>query len=166
MKLTEYFLATFNNLYIHYGWWCHFIIIIIHWCFHQDESPCNRFSDLFQHFPALFCLFYDMIYLLTATGLSPGGSTHLHTIHRTTQITTEYLSFIPITLSLFLLMVILYSASLVFYTLKMNFVVSHTLHASIPLFVTIGHIMSGVHHNRCDAQNSVQQVYLTARYGL
>ena len=32
-----------------------------------------------------------MIYLLNATGLSPGGSTHLHTktIHRTTQITTE-----------------------------------------------------------------------------
>jgi hypothetical protein len=32
-----------------------------------------------------------MIYLLTAIGLSPGGSTHLHTktIHRTTQITTE-----------------------------------------------------------------------------
>ena len=26
---------------------------------------------------------------LTAIGLSPGGSTHLHTIHRTTQITTE-----------------------------------------------------------------------------
>jgi hypothetical protein len=31
-----------------------------------------------------------MIYLLTAIGLSPGDSTHLHTtIHRTTQITTE-----------------------------------------------------------------------------
>jgi len=30
-----------------------------------------------------------MIYLLTAVGLSPGGSTHLHTIHRTTHITTE-----------------------------------------------------------------------------
>jgi len=30
-----------------------------------------------------------MIYLLTAIGLSPGGSTHLHTIPRTTQITTE-----------------------------------------------------------------------------
>jgi hypothetical protein len=33
---------------------------------------------------------YDMIYLLTAFGLSPGGSTHLHTNNnRTTQITTE-----------------------------------------------------------------------------
>jgi hypothetical protein len=42
-------------------------------------------------------VFYDMIYLLTAAGLSPGGSTHLHTSntqnntnnYRTTQITTE-----------------------------------------------------------------------------
>jgi hypothetical protein len=40
---------------------------------------------------------YDMIYLLTAIGLSPGGSTHLHTYNtqnntnnnRTTQITTN-----------------------------------------------------------------------------
>ena len=36
---------------------------------------------------------YDMIYLLTAIGLSPGGSMTVHiytqTIHRTTQITTE-----------------------------------------------------------------------------
>ena len=40
---------------------------------------------------------YDMIYLLTAVGLSPGGSTHLHTNNtqnntnnnRTTQITTN-----------------------------------------------------------------------------
>jgi hypothetical protein len=31
----------------------------------------------------------NMIYLLTAVRLSPGGSTHLHTIHRTTQITTN-----------------------------------------------------------------------------
>jgi hypothetical protein len=32
-----------------------------------------------------------MIYLLTAIGLSPGGSTHLHTqaIRKTIQITTE-----------------------------------------------------------------------------
>jgi len=27
--------------------------------------------------------------LLTAIGFSPGGGTHLHTIHRTTQITTN-----------------------------------------------------------------------------
>jgi len=34
---------------------------------------------------------YNMIYLLPAVGLSPGGRTHLHTqkIHRTTQITTN-----------------------------------------------------------------------------
>jgi len=35
----------------------------------------------------------DVIYLLTAIGLSPGGSSTVHTytqtIHRTTQITTE-----------------------------------------------------------------------------
>ena len=30
-----------------------------------------------------------MIHFLTAIGLSPGGSTHLHTIHRTAQITTN-----------------------------------------------------------------------------
>ena len=41
-------------------------------------------------------IWYDMIYLLTAIGLSPGGSTHLHTNNtyntnnnRTTQITTN-----------------------------------------------------------------------------
>jgi len=42
-------------------------------------------------------LIYDMIYLLTAVGLSPGGSTHLHTNNtqnntnnnRITQITTN-----------------------------------------------------------------------------
>jgi hypothetical protein len=77
-----------------------------------------------------------------------------------------FLSFIPLSLSLFLLVVILYSTSLVFCTLEMNFVVSNTLHVSIPLFVTIGHIMSSVHHNWSDAQNSIQQVYLTAHYGL
>ena len=37
---------------------------------------------------------YDMIYLLTAIGLSPGGSgkvnIHTQAIHRTTQITTEH----------------------------------------------------------------------------
>jgi len=35
---------------------------------------------------------YDMIYLLTAIGLTPGGSSAVHiytqTIHRTTQLTT------------------------------------------------------------------------------
>jgi uncharacterized integral membrane protein len=35
---------------------------------------------------------YDMIYLLTAIGLTPGGSSTVHiyaqTIHRTTQLTT------------------------------------------------------------------------------
>jgi hypothetical protein len=46
-----------------------------------------------------------------------------------------FLSFIRITLSLFLLVVNIYSPSLVFFTLEMNYVVSHTLHASVPLFV-------------------------------
>jgi len=40
-----------------------------------------------------FLNIYDMIYLLTAIGLSPGGSITVHiytqTIHRKTQITTE-----------------------------------------------------------------------------
>jgi len=39
-------------------------------------------------------MIYGMIYLLTAIGLSPGGSStvHIHTqtIHGTTQITTEH----------------------------------------------------------------------------
>ena len=38
-------------------------------------------------------LIYDMIYLSTAIGLTPGGSSTVHiytqTVHRTTQITTE-----------------------------------------------------------------------------
>jgi uncharacterized integral membrane protein len=37
-------------------------------------------------------IWFDMIYLLTAIGLQPGGSSTLHiytqTIHRTTQLTT------------------------------------------------------------------------------
>ena len=37
-------------------------------------------------------MWYDMMYLLTAIGLSPGGSSTVHiytqTIHRTTQLTT------------------------------------------------------------------------------
>jgi len=38
----------------------------------------------------LSCL-HDMIYLLTAIGLSPGGSTHLHTTtHRTIQNNNTY----------------------------------------------------------------------------
>jgi len=41
-----------------------------------------------------FQIAYGMIYLLTAIGLSPGGSSTVHiytqTIHRTTQITTEH----------------------------------------------------------------------------
>jgi len=40
----------------------------------------------------IYYMIYDMIYLSTAIGLTPGGSTvHIYTqtIHRTTQITTE-----------------------------------------------------------------------------
>ena len=37
-------------------------------------------------------MIYDMVYLLTAIGLTPGGSSTVHiytqTIHRTTQLTT------------------------------------------------------------------------------
>jgi len=42
-------------------------------------------------------ILYNMIYLLTAIGLSAGGSSTVHiytqTIHRTTQITTEQLKY-------------------------------------------------------------------------
>jgi hypothetical protein len=38
-------------------------------------------------------MIYGMIYLLTATGLTPGGSSTVHiytqTVHRTTQLTTR-----------------------------------------------------------------------------
>jgi len=48
-------------------------------------SECLLFSCYTQS--------YDMIYLLTAIGLTPGGSSTVHiytqTIHRTTQLTTE-----------------------------------------------------------------------------
>jgi len=41
---------------------------------------------------AVVYMLYDMIYLLTAIGLTPGGSSTAHiytqTIHRTTQLTT------------------------------------------------------------------------------
>jgi hypothetical protein len=33
--------------------------------------------------------YIDMLHLLTAIGLSPGGSTHLHTIYRIAQIMTN-----------------------------------------------------------------------------
>jgi hypothetical protein len=38
----------------------------------------NNSSDS-QEIPSILWKFNDMIYLLTAIGLSPGGSTHLHT---------------------------------------------------------------------------------------
>jgi hypothetical protein len=31
-----------------------------------------------------------LIYMSTAIGLAPGGSTHLHAIHRTSQLTTKH----------------------------------------------------------------------------
>jgi len=41
----------------------------------------------------IYDMIYDMIHLLTAIGLTPGGSSTVHiytqTIHRTTQLTTE-----------------------------------------------------------------------------
>jgi len=55
----------------------------------EECGPCHVFAS--------FTLAFDMIYLLTAIGLSPGGSTHLHTNNtqnntnnnRRTQITTD-----------------------------------------------------------------------------
>ena len=62
----------------------------------SPPKPCIRLSSYpyALHAPriSLFSI-YDMIYMLTAIGLSPGGSSTVHiytqTIHRTTQITTE-----------------------------------------------------------------------------
>jgi len=49
---------------------------------HGDPTPLKRIQQIW---PAR----YDMIYLLTATGLTPGGSNTVHiytqTVHRTTQ---------------------------------------------------------------------------------
>jgi hypothetical protein len=46
-----------------------------------------------------FYLQFDMIYVLTAIGLSPGGSTHFYItkIHRKTQITTNVEECVPCT---------------------------------------------------------------------
>ena len=57
---------------------------------HKDSNPGPSS-------PYPVAMIYDMIYLLTAIGLPPGGSTHLHTNNtqnntnnnRTTQITTN-----------------------------------------------------------------------------
>jgi hypothetical protein len=62
-------------------------------------------------------------------------------------------------------MVVLYPTS-VLYTLEMNSVVSLMLRASIPLFLTIWQLMSGLHHTQCDAENSKQQAMLAAHFGL
>jgi len=58
----------------------------------SPDRPARSQSLYRLSYPAHthYIMVYDMIYLLTATGLSPGGSTHLHTnSNRTTQITTN-----------------------------------------------------------------------------
>ena len=53
------------------------------------EKPLNNEKHLVQR----KCSGYNMIYLLTAVGLTPGGSSTVHiytqTVHRTTQLTTR-----------------------------------------------------------------------------
>jgi hypothetical protein len=39
----------------------------------------NFYDASFGELGLKYLILYDMIYLLTAIGLSPGGSTHLHT---------------------------------------------------------------------------------------
>ena len=52
---------------------------------HSAAPTCAAWADTFN----LFQIWYEMIHLLTAVGLSPGGSSTVHiytqTIHRTTQ---------------------------------------------------------------------------------
>jgi len=52
----------------------------------SSKTSVHVYQTAWGHIP-------DMIYLLTAIGLSPGGSSTVHiytqTIHRTTQIITE-----------------------------------------------------------------------------
>jgi hypothetical protein len=65
----------------------------MHFVHELCSTPYNMVR--LYHFQTICC--YDMIYLLTAIGLSPGGSTHLHTHNtqnntnnnRTTQITND-----------------------------------------------------------------------------
>jgi hypothetical protein len=55
---------------------------------YTSEIICDLFT-LYRFFENTFYSFYDMIYLLTAVGLPPGGSSTVHiytqTVHRTTQ---------------------------------------------------------------------------------
>jgi hypothetical protein len=80
------------------------------WCFAVLERQISKTQKIFGFWRGLFSmesvfvtservfqfrlrlLLYDMIYLLTAIGLTPGGSSTVHiytqTIHRTTQLAT------------------------------------------------------------------------------
>ena len=53
------------------------------------HRPVPEDPNRWQHFTSLCMIRYDMIYLLTAVGLTPGGSSEAHiytqTVHRTTQ---------------------------------------------------------------------------------
>jgi hypothetical protein len=45
----------------------------------QNFSPIRYYSNISLISPYVYIYTYIFIYLLTAIGLSPGGSTHLHT---------------------------------------------------------------------------------------
>jgi hypothetical protein len=88
---------------------CNLLRVVVHWQINLQL----RFGEhlVFFYSPTPFWFpnsldtaeaFYDMIYLLTAIGLSPGGSIHLHTNNtqnntnnnRRTQITTNVEEFV------------------------------------------------------------------------
>jgi len=54
------------------------------------RSGSARF-DTFKEYYSPKNIWYDMIYLLTAIGLSPGGSTHLHTNNTRTIPNKQYI---------------------------------------------------------------------------
>jgi len=92
LKIWALWIATFWNakvcrlleVYQHFSEFC---------CLHEHAFAVLQGSHPRQFFSSMswekktLCI-YDMIYLLTAIGLSLGGSTHLHT-NNTTQITTN-----------------------------------------------------------------------------
>jgi len=63
-------LEWFKFFYVSRIWW-QFVVIIL------KKNAVSSFRYTKDLWYDMIC--YDMIYLLTAVGLSPGGSTHLHT---------------------------------------------------------------------------------------
>jgi hypothetical protein len=51
----------------------------------EETGQCVEYVKYNMHIDVLM-----LMYLSTAIGLAPGGSTHLHAIHRTSQLTTRH----------------------------------------------------------------------------